>query len=298
MNAARLAYCALVGLAGAFAAPSNGLAQGQSPSGWVELTNARVRTLAGPPSGKTTKGAYLAGLEIALADGWKTYWRMPGDAGVPPNFDWSGSSNVASLKVLYPAPARMHEAGSETIGYKHSVLFPIEVVAKDPARPVALALNLEFGVCREICIPAEAKLAWTLTASSLQGQPSPLLSAALEKVPRVQRDRRHDDPQLTRATAFLEGGSPHFMIVGRFPRGAVNADLFVEASDGLYVPMARRLPDDVAAEARSEADADGDLARFKIDLSRTGNAAEFRGKTLKLTFVSDAGAFETDWTVP
>ena len=83
---------------------------------------------------------------------------MPGDAGVPPTFDWAGSANAATIKVLYPAPMRMPEAGGEAIGYKQAVLFPIEVTPQDPAKPVVLKLALEFGICREICIPATAKL--------------------------------------------------------------------------------------------------------------------------------------------
>ena len=110
----------------------------------MDLSNARVRLVAGAPATKSAK-AYLAGIELTLADGWKTYWRMPGDAGVPPAFDWSGSTNVASVKVLYPAPHRMHEAGAETVGYKTSVVFPVEVVPKDPAQPIDLALVMELG---------------------------------------------------------------------------------------------------------------------------------------------------------
>ena len=300
MSAAPTAICAFVvaALAGATAVHGQTPARGDLASPWVELHNARVRLLAGPPAAKAAK-SYLAGVEVTLGDGWKTYWRMPGDAGVPPNFDWSGSSNVASLEVLYPSPSRMSEPAAETVGYKHSVLFPVEVVPKDPSRPVDLALTMEFGVCREICIPAEAKFTVTLPPSGTSSKPSPAMLAALEKVPRLATSRRADDPRVTRATAFLEGGAPHLMIVARFPQGDRGADLFIEAPDGLYVPMAKRLPDvGEGAEARLEADAGNGLVRFEVDLARTGNAHELKGKTLKLTLVSAVGASETAWTVP
>jgi DsbC/DsbD-like thiol-disulfide interchange protein len=285
-------------VAGGAAAHAQAPGPDNQASPWVEVSNARVRMLAGPPLTKAAN-SHLAGVEIALGDGWKTYWRMPGDAGVPPNFDWSRSTNVASLRVLYPAPSRMSEPAAETVGYKHSVLFPVEVVAKDPSRPVALVLALEFGVCREICIPAEAKFTVTLPPSGTSSKPSPAMLAALEKVPRPAASRRADDPQVTRATAFLEGGAPHLVIVARFPQGDRGADLFVEAPDGLYVPMAKRLPDvGDGGEARLEADAGNGLVRFEVDLARTGNAHELKGKTLKLTLVSAVGASETAWTVP
>src|SRR5215471_5502714 len=226
-----------VGLAGAAVAQSQAFAQ---TSAWFELLNARARLIGGAPAARDA-GSYLAGVEIALDEGWKTYWRMPGDAGVPPNFDWSGSSNVAAVTVLYPAPQRMSEPAADTVGYKHAVLFPIEVVPKDASQPVRLALALEFGVCREICIPAEVSFSLALTPAGMAGKPSPAMLAALEKVPRMTTSHYADDPRVTRATAFLEGGEPHLVVVARFPKGEQGADLFIEAPEGLYVPMAKRV---------------------------------------------------------
>jgi DsbC/DsbD-like thiol-disulfide interchange protein len=301
MNRPLSTLCSLACALAAVLLASGAAAQGAAPAtatAWVQLTNARARLLGGAPAMAGAK-SYLAGVEITLEDGWKTYWRMPGDAGVPPNFDWSGSSNVARVTVLYPAPARMVEPAAETIGYKHGVLFPIEVVPKDASQPVGLALALEFGVCREICIPAEAKLSLALDPAGMAGGPSPPVLAALEKVPHTPTHRNAEDPGVTRATAFLEGGEPHLVVVARFPKGDRGADLFVEAPDGFYVPMAKRVPNPTGVgEARLEADAGNDLVRFEVDLARSGNARELKGRTLRLTLVSDAGAAETTWTVP
>jgi DsbC/DsbD-like thiol-disulfide interchange protein len=252
----------------------------------VELHSARARLVAGPPADKSAK-AYLAGIEISLDDGWKTYWRMPGDAGVPPLFTWTRSTNVASVRVLYPAPHRMKEAAAETIGYTKAVLFPVEVVPRDAGKPVALALEAEFGVCREICIPAQAELSLALAPASLDGAAPPAILAALERVPRPQAGRRAGDPRLERATASLAGPSPRLLIEAAFPVGATGADLFVEAPGGIYVPLPKRLPDA----------ADGTL-RFEVDLSRGGTAKDLAGKTLTLTLVSDGGASEAAWKLP
>jgi DsbC/DsbD-like thiol-disulfide interchange protein len=288
MSAARTGTCAFVAaaLAGVAAAQGQAVAPVGPASAWVELHNARVRMLAGPPAAKAAK-SYLAGIEIALGEGWKTYWRMPGDAGVPPSFDWAGSTNVASVAVRYPAPSRLHEPGAETIGYKNSVLFPIEIVPKDASRPIDLALALEFGVCREICIPAEAKFSLALNPAGMSGSPVPTVLAALGRVPRPSASRRADDPQLKRTTASLEGTAPHLTIDAHFPRGSNGADLFIEAPDGIYVPLPKR----------AQAEGDG-LVRFEVDLARGGNAGALKGKTLTLTLVSSAGATEATWTVP
>ena len=167
------------------------------------------------------------------------------------------------------------------------MLFPVEIVPKDASRPVGLALTLEFGVCREICIPAEAKFAFVLNPAGMSGNPAPRMLAALERVPRRSASRRVDDPQLKRATASLEGAAPRLTIDAHFPRGSDSADLFVEAPDGIYVPLPKRV----------EAEGDG-LVRFEVNLARGGNAGELKGKTLTLTLVSSAGATEATWTVP
>jgi DsbC/DsbD-like thiol-disulfide interchange protein len=298
MSVAPAGTCAFVAaiVAGVVAAQGQAVVPANLASPWVELHNARVRMLAGPPAEKASK-SYLAGIEITLGEGWKTYWRTPGDAGVPPNFDWAGSTNVASVVVRYPAPSRLHEPGGETIGYKNSVVFPIEIVPKDASGPVDLALTLEFGVCREICIPAEAKFSLALRPAGMAGSPAPAMLTALQRVPRPGASRRPDDPQLKSATASLEGAEPHLVIEARFPRRE-GADLFVEAPDGLYVPLPKRLPDAADAATRPEADAGGGLMRFEVDLARGGNARELKGKTLTLTLVSSAGATEATWVVP
>ena len=288
MSTVRTAVCtlAVVVLAVVAVAQGQGVVRVNLASPWVDLHAARVRLLAGAPAVKSAK-TYLAGVEITLAEGWKTYWRTPGDAGVPPLFDWAGSTNVAAIEVRYPAPHRMQEPGAETIGYKSAVIFPVEVVASDPGKPVDLKLTAEFGVCRDICIPAEAKLSLTLLPSQREGEAAPALIAALERVPRQQASRRVTDPEVRRMTASLDGSAPRLSIEARFPQGSRGGDVFVEAPESLYVPLPKRLPDA----------ADGTL-RFEIDLARGGNARELKGKTLTLTLVSDAGATEATWTVP
>jgi DsbC/DsbD-like thiol-disulfide interchange protein len=260
--------------------PAAGQAQAPLASPWVDLNKARVRLVAGAAAAKGAN-SYLGGVEVTLAEGWKTYWRNPGDAGVPPIFDWMGSSNVEAIKVLYPAPSRLREAAAETIGYTQAVLFPIEVTPRDAKKPVELKLLLEFGICREICIPAQATMNLEIPAKALAGETPSAILAALARVPRPQAERRSDDPELRAVTAQLDGPEPRLQFEVRFPRGAKGGDLFVEAPDGIYVPLPKRQPDA----------ADG-TARFEVDLARGGIAADLKGKTLTLTLVSEAGSSE------
>lgn len=109
--------------------------------------------------------AVLAGVQIELAKGFKTYWRHPGtDGGVPPEFDWSKSDNIQSVYVGFPAPQRFNGEAGYAIGYKRGVVFPLIVVPGNRMRPAILRLNLFYGVCKDICIPAEAVLTHTIPA--------------------------------------------------------------------------------------------------------------------------------------
>jgi DsbC/DsbD-like thiol-disulfide interchange protein len=249
----------------------------------VEVHASRVRLVAGRT--RTASGNYLAGVEIGLDEGWKTYWRMPGDSGVPPSFDWNGSSNVAAIRVLYPAPERMSEAGGHAIGYKRSVLLPVEVKPQDPTKPVTLKLELEYGVCRDICIPATGKFDLAIPAGAAGASP-PEIAAALERVPRLQPARRKGDPELKQVA--INGGSaaPKLTIEAAFAGDPNHADVFVEAPEGLYVPLPRKVGGAKDGVVRFEADLGRDLAR------------DLKGKRLTLTLVGDGGATEVQWPVP
>ena len=163
----------------AFASASSH-AFGVDSSAWDRDARAGIRLIAGNAS---ADGAQRAGLEMNLAPGWKTYWRYPGDSGVPPRFDFARSENVKSVTVLWPAPRRIEEAGGFTIGYKEHVVFPLHVVPQDKAKPVVLRLKLDYAVCEKLCVPAEgsAELPLTGTKSSLDGT----LAAAEAQVPKL-----------------------------------------------------------------------------------------------------------------
>lgn len=110
------------------------------------------------PGWQTENGTRMAGLELSLAPGWKTYWRSPGDAGIPPSFDWSGSENVKSVRIQWPAPAVFHTDGMQSIGYHDRVILPLEVTAIDPGLPMRLAVEVQLGICDKICLPASLSL--------------------------------------------------------------------------------------------------------------------------------------------
>src|SRR5262249_59703191 len=116
----------------------------------------------GPAGGK----GFRAGVESRLKNGWHTYWRYPGDAGVPPRFDFTGSQNVKTVDVLWPAPQPIPEHDLVTIGYTGDVILPLAVVPENSAKPIKLRLKLDYAVCEALCVPAEGKAELVLTGGS------------------------------------------------------------------------------------------------------------------------------------
>ncbi len=110
--------------------------------------------------------AVPAGLQVRLDAPWKTYWRSPGDAGLPPVIDWSRSENVANVELAFPAPERFELFGIDTFGYGDEVIFPLTVTVADPGRPVALRGDVNLLVCSDLCVPARFDLSLEIPAGA------------------------------------------------------------------------------------------------------------------------------------
>jgi DsbC/DsbD-like thiol-disulfide interchange protein len=212
--------------------------------------------------------ARMAGLIVELDEGWKTYWRMPGEAGMPPEFTWSRSTNVSDITVLFPLPQRFIDGSGETVGYKHRVVFPLRVVPADAASPVTLALDLFFAVCKDICVPARA------TASTrLEGRDPPATAPVVtEWLARVPQPAQPPLP-VAAATLAPEDGKPMLQLTLARPVD----DIFVEGDGAAYF----RAPD-FAADRRS--------ARIAID--NVKQAGALAGKPLNLTVASGGEGLE------
>ena len=106
------------------------------------------------------------GLDLDLGDGWKAYWRSPGEVGLPPSIDWSGSENLASTEILWPAPARFTAFGIENFGYYDRVLLPIRATLATAGAPVRLRAQVSLLTCSDICVPQDFELALDLPVGS------------------------------------------------------------------------------------------------------------------------------------
>lgn len=259
----------LAGLAGGMAATS-GHAQEASP--WIADTHSSLRLLAGSRG----DGVLVGGIEIHLKDGWKTYWRTPGDSGIPPRFDFSKSDNVETVTVLWPAPARFDDgAGGTAIGYTDKVVLPLRIMPKDAAKPVTLRATIDYAICEKLCVPVHAAAEVVFTANpSIQAGP---LASALQTVPRPAKIGEGD---LTIRSISREGDKRVVVDVATPPQGT--ADLFVEGPNphwALPVPKLARKPSD-------------GTSRFTFDLDGVPPGETTSGALLKLTLVGAGQSFE------
>lgn len=252
-------------------------------SDWVEGFNNKARLLAGKagggPLGNTPRG--YAGIEIAMASGFKTYWRNPGEAGgIPPEFDFSGSDNLQSATVLYPAPHRTKDKAGENIAYKDQVILPVAIVPQDKTKPVTLKVKAVYGVCKDICIPAEAELSAIIPA---EPEDAPQLAQALATVPVMSPDPKKD-PVLAGWRLETPEGKAKLVLDVSDPSGA-DGDAFLFSADGLYMPMTTKI-------------STGAKTVFEAELTEGASLKELSGKNISVTLAGASGQSETIIQLP
>jgi DsbC/DsbD-like thiol-disulfide interchange protein len=250
-------------------------------SDWFQGFDNKARLLAGRAERNGETGLY-AGVEVGMLPGWKTYWRTPGEGGgVPPEFDWQGSENLASAVVLYPAPHRIHdEKAGDVVGYKDGVLFPVLITPKDAGKPVTLHGKVAYGVCKDICIPAEADLQLVIPPDV---GPSDELTTVLARVPGA-KPRAGIDPSLSQWRVDRATGKPK-LVLDVATASPSDVDAFVEAPGGVYVPLPKR-----AADAAGK-------AVFEVDLTDGVDIKDLKGKPLTVTMIDGKGQSETTITL-
>ena len=127
---------------------------GSKAQGFVDsVVSVEVLDGGAMPDGQTR-----AALHFKLADGWKTYWRAPGDAGIPPQFSWRGSRNLADARVIWPTPKVFEQNGMRSVGYAGELVLPLVLTPKTPGKPLRLKGRIDIGICEDVCVPATLKV--------------------------------------------------------------------------------------------------------------------------------------------
>lgn len=133
------------------------------------------------PGWQQPDGTRVAAVRFTLAPGWKTYWRTPGEGGIPPQFDWKGSRNLSDVAINWPTPQVFHQNGMRTIGYENELILPLTIAPRRANKPVTLKGEVDLGVCKDICVPQTLRFSVTLDGAT--NQPTPAIAAALAARP-------------------------------------------------------------------------------------------------------------------
>lgn len=248
-------------------------------SAWDNDTRSSIRLIGANAVHDAGVPVLRAGVELKLQAGWKTYWRYPGDAGVPPVFDFSRSENVKSATVRWPAPERFADGGGYSIGYKGSVIFPLRIVPQDAAKPVRLRLNLDYAVCETLCIPAKGKAELLLAHEA--GSQQAALRAAEARVPKLRQVGDGASFSISKVWRDSTSGKPQVFVEVASPVG-IDVDLFAE---GPSADWALPLPATVKGPALG-------ARRFVFELDGLPPGATANGVTLKLTATAGQDAIE------
>jgi DsbC/DsbD-like thiol-disulfide interchange protein len=266
-------------LVSVFAANFADAAPASDASGWIGDARAEIRLVAGAAA---ADGTLRAGAQIRLAPGWKTYWRYPGDAGVPPVFDFTRSDNVQSVGLSWPAPHRFSDVEGVTIGYGERVLFPLRIVPKDAERPVVLRLHLDYAVCEKLCVPAQGQVELTIAPGGSRGEQSDAIAAAERMVPKP-RALGANTALAVKSFRRDETGKPARILIDIAAPEGTTPEVFVE---GPTPDWALPLPQPVAGAPQG-------LHRFAFALDGLPPGATPKGAILTVTAAAGDAAIET-----
>jgi DsbC/DsbD-like thiol-disulfide interchange protein len=244
---------------------------------WAEGDKARVRLIA---AGVDANGKVAAGIEIELNPGWHTYWRNPGDAGLPPAFDFSASKNIAEPEVAFPPPHRLDDGFSVSNVYEDRVVLPL--TAKAGGDPAELVMSLDIGVCAEVCVPEHFEASVAVPGDKTDKAVADLLDEARALLPGKPEPGAFDVTAVAR-----KGGSdaePKFDISILAPEPE-SATVFVETPPDWYAGP--------PVFSRSESG----TAVFTVTFDRKTAKTPIAGSSLRVTAIADGRAIERTVTL-
>ncbi len=248
-------------------------------SDWVEQGEFKARLISNVDS-MDEDYAFWGALEIELDKGWHTYWKVAGDAGVPPNFDWSASQNLKAADIAWPAPVRKKELDLVTFGYEDGVVLPIKFNLEEPETQTTLNLKALVLICKDICIPIEFDLSLELPPGN--AQPADLDEVKLIREAKKTVPHRGDIPRLKLDTVVA--GKDALVLNVYAHKGFGDFDVFAHAPN---------LP--FTAPLEIEVDKDDDrkaMIRIAAPSGIENLTKELEGKALDVTLVSGKDSIE------
>jgi DsbC/DsbD-like thiol-disulfide interchange protein len=251
-------------------------ANAPAASQWSEASHSSLRLLRGS---SVKAGDYRAGIVLRMRPGFKTYWRHPGDSGVPPVFRFDGSQNLGEAVVHFPVPRRFDDGtGGISFGYTGSeIILPVTVTARNPKQPVVLRLEADYAVCEKLCVPAHGKAEIELSNDG-RSPHDDALRDAMGTIPAITKLGTAGAVQVM---ALRKGHTAeHFLVDVNVPAG-VTPELFIEGETPWFLETKGFSPA-----------TGGQPATFSIMVIDRDKSPDCLGANLTLTLAAGSQAIE------
>ena len=232
------------------------------------------------PGWRMQDGSHMAALRFEMEPGWKTYWRAPGDAGIPPRFDWRGSRNLKAVEIIWPTPQQTTTSGLRTIGYEDNLVLPVHLIPAQADQPISLAADMEIGLCSDICVPVQINAGLDLPLGA--GERDPVIAAALAARPYSAEEAGVGRVACT--VAPLAGGGMRLVATIEMKQMGAQ-ELVVVETDNPQLWVAQTETHRAGQTLRAETElhhvtADGfmlDRSGLRLTVLSTGDAVDIRG---------------------
>lgn len=250
-------------------------------SDWVSGLGYKARLIEGS---RQVDGTFQAAFEIVLEKGWSTYWRVPGEHGIPPIFEFNHSSNVKDAVIHWPAPDVFIAGAGLSIGYKDRVVLPFTVTPETKNQKVELNVVAFFGVCSEICVPADANASVSFYPQNKISADQPIIDEAFLRVPSQSIS---DGLDVKDASFVFSDDAEYVYLQIQIPENANNVSILTEGpQDWFFDPYVTNV------SGASGNDAKMKTYMAKVSLYRHVRTALSGEEQLRVTVITDGTAIE------
>ncbi len=217
-------------------------------------------------------GTTMIGLELDMPMATNTYWRVPGETGIPTEFDFTGSSGVASHDVLWPFPLVENKTGYVDFVYRGPTVLPLEL--KLDGKQADVEVTVLMGICSDICVPARVAFSLPLDFAAPDRAQGLRLAQALALTP-----MDWDDPRDPISWVGYDGAANALAISVSDPK-VDPLSLIADAGDGGQL---------FGAPQKSP---DGELVLLPLLGGESSRGVE--GMPVRLTFMTEMGPFTVE----
>ncbi len=184
------------------------------------VTTERVRAelLAHAPEGVAPGKPVWLGLRITHQPHWHTYWKNPGDSGLPTVLAWSLPNGVTAGEIAWPTPQKLPVGNLANYGYEGTVLLPVPLTISPDFKPGLLGAQLQVGlkatwlVCRTECIPEDGEFTLKLPVEGSTALNTAQFEAAFKAQPRAVVQAT--DGAIPGSVARIDGGALALQVEG------------------------------------------------------------------------------------